>query len=410
LSSLGEKSRIAIKMATTPLSRRTSTHPALSLLQQAHPQSPETATALFQKTIQQRPLHLRPTSPDPNSHNARTQRRLRRLRAAERKARHQKSRSLTAREKRVSGIYDLEPIFTQPTGPSSSNSGSINGSNDKKQAWSIWKGLWKLWIQYVWEVLNLNPSLDSASSNSNNSNSINEYSINLSPVTIGPKLASIDLHGAALQVVRCECVSRVGIWGVVVRETKFALLLVTRGGGVKSTFYLFFLSFSSGPPSLGECIMLTTDRIDTAIPKRGTIFRMEIPLPLSHTRHNPQSKSLIISNESSKATTVGSGTATSQFNQTMTAENPNSNPDFDLDLDKFFSISQQQQSSQSTNTTATDSQPDKASQTPAGNEHEQNTHGMFTDRLILEIHGSQIEARPADRATRKVKVKNLDWL
>lgn len=63
------------------------------------------------------------------------------------------------------------------------------------------------------------------------------------------KLCSADFHGAELRVVRSRCVSRVGVRGIVVKDSKFAFELVTREDGRK------------------------------VIPKEHTVFRFEIPRP-----------------------------------------------------------------------------------------------------------------------------------
>ena len=65
----------------------------------------------------------------------------------------------------------------------------------------------------------------------------------------GSLLASADFHGADITVVRSGCVDRVGLRGMVVRDTKFTFVIVTCGDEVKT------------------------------IPKRDTVFRFEIPVP-----------------------------------------------------------------------------------------------------------------------------------
>jgi ribonuclease P protein subunit POP4 len=62
------------------------------------------------------------------------------------------------------------------------------------------------------------------------------------------KLASADFHGAGVEVVRSGCVSRVGIKGIVVRDSRFAFEVVTRRDVVK------------------------------LVPKEGTVFRFEVPV------------------------------------------------------------------------------------------------------------------------------------
>ena len=65
----------------------------------------------------------------------------------------------------------------------------------------------------------------------------------------GGILASADFHGAEVQVVRCKDAGKVGIKGVVVRDTKFTFMVVTDQDEVKT------------------------------LPKRDTVFRYEVPLP-----------------------------------------------------------------------------------------------------------------------------------
>ena len=56
----------------------------------------------------------------------------------------------------------------------------------------------------------------------------------VTPASAGQMLASADMHGAKLKVVRSRCVSRVGVEGIVVRDTRFTFEVVTRGDVVKS--------------------------------------------------------------------------------------------------------------------------------------------------------------------------------
>ena len=62
-------------------------------------------------------------------------------------------------------------------------------------------------------------------------------------------LVSADFHGAEMEVVRCTDVGKVGIKGIVVRDTKFTFVVVTKKNEVK------------------------------VLPKKNTVFRYEIPLP-----------------------------------------------------------------------------------------------------------------------------------
>lgn len=63
----------------------------------------------------------------------------------------------------------------------------------------------------------------------------------------GQILVSADYHGALVEVVRSGCVSRVGLKGIVVKDTKFTFEIVMPRDIVKT------------------------------IPKEGTVFRVEIP-------------------------------------------------------------------------------------------------------------------------------------
>lgn len=63
------------------------------------------------------------------------------------------------------------------------------------------------------------------------------------------KLVSADYHGAELEVVRSRCVSRVGVKGLVLRDSKFVFEIITRNNALKT------------------------------IPKEHTVFKFEIPQP-----------------------------------------------------------------------------------------------------------------------------------
>ena len=53
------------------------------------------------------------------------------------------------------------------------------------------------------------------------------------PSSAGQMLASADMHGAFVRVVRSRCVSRVGTEGIVVRESRGAFEVVIKGDGVR---------------------------------------------------------------------------------------------------------------------------------------------------------------------------------
>lgn len=67
----------------------------------------------------------------------------------------------------------------------------------------------------------------------------------VTPLSHGSKLVSADFHGAEIEVVKSRCSGRVGLKGIVVRDTKFTFVLVTKGDEVKSEFFFFlFLAHS----------------------------------------------------------------------------------------------------------------------------------------------------------------------
>ncbi len=63
------------------------------------------------------------------------------------------------------------------------------------------------------------------------------------------KLCSADFHGAELEVVRSRCVSRVGVKGIVVKDTKYTFEIITPKDQLR------------------------------VVPKEHTIFRFKVPPP-----------------------------------------------------------------------------------------------------------------------------------
>lgn len=78
--------------------------------------------------------------------------------------------------------------------------------------------LHRLWVGYIRGVLGLK----------------GDGSGYVAPQSAGPLLASADFHGAEVEVVRSRCVGRVGLRGIVLKDTKFTFELVTKGNEVKS--------------------------------------------------------------------------------------------------------------------------------------------------------------------------------
>lgn len=158
-------------------------HIAQELLSQNF--SKEEAERIFTEKVKQKPLFLRPT--DTEAADARELRRQERARKLALRKQIQKPKPLSAKEKRALKIYQVPK---------------------EARKYEIYEPLHKLWIGYIQEVLGEN----------------------CAPVTpaTAAKLCSADFHGAELEVVRARCVSRVGLKGIVVKDTKFTFEIVTR--------------------------------------------------------------------------------------------------------------------------------------------------------------------------------------
>ncbi|KAI9763032.1 MAG: hypothetical protein M4579_000095 [Chaenotheca gracillima] len=185
------------------LKRDPTSHPARALLARAH--SPASTTRIFTQKVQTKSLPLRPT--DTELADAREQRRRTRAQNLTRRQKKQKPKPLTAKEKRSLGVYDIPP---------------------EARKYAIYEPLHGMWLGYIREVL--------AGSEGG-----------------GPpaaaKMCSADFHGAKLEVVRARCVSRVGVKGIVVKDTKFTFEVITAKNELK------------------------------IIPKEHAIFRFEVPFP-----------------------------------------------------------------------------------------------------------------------------------
>lgn len=278
---------------TRPLAPSTRAHPVHVLLGRAH--SPTTAAELFTTKIKQKPLLLRAALP-PSASDHRALRRHVRLRKHAYFLRKRKPPPLSAKEKRVLGVHELK--------------------KDERR-YAVYAGLHRMWVGYMQEVLSLKP----AGSGPNL----------VTPNVHGSLLASADYHGAEVQVVRSGCVDRVGLKGIVVRDTKFTFVIVTVKDEVKSEPSPFprsrRLSSSGSLPLLSHAALTHL----AAIPKKDTIFRFGIPLP-----DTPADNAVDVMDASTR-----------------------SSPPTDL---------------------------------------------------VFELHGSQFEFRPADRANRKFKFKAMDYL
>ena len=169
-------------------------HPALSLLARAH--SPTTSNQIFKEKIRNRPLLLRPSSPDPKD-DARTKRQKATLQKAASLRKSKKPRPLTAKQKRALGIYEIPK---------------------DQQKYAIYEPIHRLWCGYIREILGL------------------DKVPHVNPAGAGPMLPSADFHGAMLEVVRNRCVGRVGIKGIVVKDTKFTFEIITPKNELKSMY------------------------------------------------------------------------------------------------------------------------------------------------------------------------------
>lgn len=174
------------------------------VLARAH--SPDSVDRIYNDKIQYRTLHLRPSSPPPSKLNARAARRRTREKTKEKKK--QKPAPLSARERRSLGLYDIPK---------------------EGQKWDVYEPLNNMWHGYIRELLGADA-----------------YTCG---VNTASKLSSAEFHGANVEIVRSRCPSRVGICGIVVRDRKFVMEVITKKKGLK------------------------------VVPKEGTTFRVTIPLP-----------------------------------------------------------------------------------------------------------------------------------
>ncbi|MCJ1351207.1 MAG: hypothetical protein MMC33_001190 [Icmadophila ericetorum] len=189
-------------------------HPAQILLSRAHPAP--LAEAIFTEKVLHKPLRLAPTAFDHASKDARAQRRIFRLQKREHILRRKKPKPLSAKEKRVQGVYDIPK---------------------EARKYVIYGRLHELWLEYIWEILGIKKNTGKGED------------VYVSAQGGGAVLAGADFHGAEVEVVRCACVGRVGTRGIVVKETKFTFEIVTRKDELK------------------------------VVPKGKTVFRFEVPLP-----------------------------------------------------------------------------------------------------------------------------------
>ncbi|KAJ9604448.1 hypothetical protein H2200_011284 [Cladophialophora chaetospira] len=190
-------------------------HPAHSLLSRAH--SPDTAAKIFTDKIRNKPLLLNTTSSA--DRDKRVLRRHIRLRKQEYYLRKRKPQPLSAKEKRELGVFKLRK---------------------EEIKYEIYEGLHRMWVGYMLEVLGYMRDGHVVQG---------DLGKTITPQSAGSLLASADFHGAEVEVVRCSDAGKVGMKGIVARDTQFTFVIVTRKDEVR------------------------------VLPKRNTVFRYEIPLP-----------------------------------------------------------------------------------------------------------------------------------
>jgi ribonuclease P protein subunit POP4 len=207
----------------TTMASQPKEHIAEALLARAH--SPDTASTILRERVKQRPLLLRPTSPDP-SLNARSKRRYERLQKVKTRWKSSKPKPLSAKQKRALCLYDIPK---------------------EQQKYAIYEPLHRMWCGYMQEILDLKRGKKTY----------------VEPLSAGPLLVSADYHGALVEVVRSRCVSRVGLKGIVVKDTKFTFEVVTKKDVVKT------------------------------VPKEHTVFRFEVPFEEDQTVEDASKKPLV---------------------------------------------------------------------------------------------------------------------
>jgi len=232
-----------------------------SLLSRAH--SPDSTARIYTEKVQHRPLLLRPSSPPPVATSgpgpdARAARRIaRRREQSQKSSKHRasglKPEPLSARQRRQMGLYNIPR---------------------DKQTYAVFEPLHQLWSGYIREILG------------------NE--LFTGGQGAAAKLASADIHGARVRVSRSSCPSRVGIEGIVVRDSRYAVQIVTRENTVK------------------------------LVPKEGTMFRVEVPAQSTavapHGSRNQNSSNVLSTGAKGDVEMADSGEDTSELPSTTTVQ------------------------------------------------------------------------------------------
>lgn len=200
------------KMTSEAPTLKTKGYYTETLLSKAHP--PELASQIFTEKIKSRVLNLNPTQPSDVA-DGRAQRRRERAKKLALRRKSQKPKPLTAKEKRKLRIYEIPP---------------------ECQKYEIYEPLHTLWVGYVQEVLFGDAGMAPRATGGGH---IEKGRSLMLGQELAAKIMTADLHGAEMKVVRSRCPSRVGIQGIMVKETKMTFEIVTKDNVIKSEFYPF---------------------------------------------------------------------------------------------------------------------------------------------------------------------------
>ncbi|KAJ2905466.1 hypothetical protein MKZ38_005342 [Zalerion maritima] len=177
------------------------------LLAEAHP--PKAAQRIFSDKIDHRKLFLRPNSPPPDDARA-IRRSAREVREQRKLKKPLKPKPLSARERRELKVYRVPP-------------------GSKKYA--TFAPLHNVWLAHIHSVLG--------------------DGLYNGGLAVAANLTSAEFLGAKVTVSRSSCPSRVGVGGIIIKDSKFVFELVTEKNAIKT------------------------------IPKEGTVFKLEISPPVT---------------------------------------------------------------------------------------------------------------------------------
>ncbi|KAL5114822.1 hypothetical protein ACEQ8H_007315 [Pleosporales sp. CAS-2024a] len=199
--------------------------------------SPDTAASHYTERVLKRPLIVRPTSPTPSARAVR-RRALNERKEKARKQSKQKPRPLTAAQTRKLCLNEIPK---------------------EQQKYSLYEPLHTLWLAYMRDILGINDPQRPAF---------------LTPASSGQILASADMHGALVRVARSRCVSRVGLEGIVVRDTRFTFEIVTKKNVVKAipkehTLFQFDVTLAGDDKKPPLVLEINGEQFQTRAPDRA---------------------------------------------------------------------------------------------------------------------------------------------